>query len=84
MAAGREMAEQGILTHRKESPMVTNKNKECVVQVRIWKGPEGSEESHKIQGVECSTQGATFYQKMQGYNVGTMFAYLCLRELTHA
>lgn len=84
MAAGSEMAEQGILTHRQESPVGRNKNNECVVQVLIWKGPEVSEESHKIQGVECSTQGAAFYQKMQGYNVGTMFACLCLRELTHA
>lgn len=64
--AGREMAEQGILTHRQESPVGRNKNNECVVQILIWKGPEGSEESHKFQGVECSTQGATFYQKMQG------------------
>lgn len=61
--------------------MVTNKNNECVVQILIRKGPEGSEESRKMQSVECSAQRATFYQKVQGYNVGTMFACLCPREL---
>jgi hypothetical protein len=53
--------------------------------VRCWASDaERSPRDLERQKPHCRSQRATLYRKKKGYNLGTMLACLCPRELRYA